>query len=43
VSSEDARPIAQRLHADAHDRCFIARSVNFPVGCEPVVHVQTGN
>ncbi|MDH6281262.1 organic hydroperoxide reductase OsmC/OhrA [Prescottella agglutinans] len=22
---------AERLHADAHDKCFIARSVNFPV------------
>lgn len=23
------------LHADAHRRCFIANSVNFPVHCEP--------
>ncbi|MGI4831324.1 MAG: OsmC family protein [Janthinobacterium lividum] len=24
------------LHEDAHRRCFIANSVNFPVRCEPV-------
>lgn len=28
---------ATALHAEAHDRCFIARSVNFPVRCEPAV------
>lgn len=27
--------VAARLHADAHHLCFIARSVNFPVKCEP--------
>ena len=26
---------AQALHHDAHAKCFIARSVNFPVKCEP--------
>jgi hypothetical protein len=25
------------LHEEAHRLCFIARSVNFPVGCEPVI------
>jgi organic hydroperoxide reductase OsmC/OhrA len=25
------------LHRDAHERCFIASSVNFPVRHEPVV------
>lgn len=28
---------ATRLHHDAHDYCFIARSVNFPVTCEPTI------
>ena len=28
---------ALALHHRAHELCFIARSVNFPVGCEPVV------
>ncbi len=27
--------LAQRLHEPAHEKCFIARSVNFPVKCEP--------
>jgi len=27
----------QALHARAHERCFIANSVNFPVRCEPTV------
>ncbi len=26
---------AQRLHDDAHEACFIARSVTFPVRHEP--------
>ena len=25
------------LHHEAHAKCFIARSVNFPVKCEPVI------
>ena len=28
---------AQSLHHQAHSKCFIARSVNFPVLCEPVI------
>ncbi len=28
---------AMSLHRDAHRCCFIANSVNFPVGCEPSV------
>jgi len=27
--------LAERLHERAHEMCFIARSVNFPVECEP--------
>jgi organic hydroperoxide reductase OsmC/OhrA len=30
---------ARNLHAKAHEMCFIARSVNFPVACEPVITV----
>lgn len=30
---------ALALHADAHDACFIANSVNFPVTCDPAVRV----
>jgi organic hydroperoxide reductase OsmC/OhrA len=28
---------AQSLHHEAHAKCFIARSVNFPVRCESVI------
>lgn len=26
---------ANRLHEEAHKLCFVANSVNFPIGCEP--------
>lgn len=28
---------AEALHHAAHEKCFIANSVNFPVTCEPVI------
>jgi organic hydroperoxide reductase OsmC/OhrA len=28
------------LHKPAHEKCFIANSVNFPVGCEPEIVVD---
>jgi len=28
---------ARALHAAAHEKCFVAHSVNFPVRCEPTV------
>ncbi len=31
--------LARRLHEPAHARCFIARSVNFEVRCEPEIVV----
>jgi organic hydroperoxide reductase OsmC/OhrA len=33
------RQTAERLHEAAHAKCFIARSVNFPVVHEPVVEI----
>ncbi|MET0320684.1 MAG: OsmC family protein [Duganella sp.] len=33
------RELAERLHHAAHERCYIANSVNFPISCEPVVDV----
>ena len=27
------------LHSQVHKYCFIARAVNFPVRCEPTMHV----
>lgn len=29
--------LAAELHHDAHEKCFIANSLNFPVSCEPVI------
>ena len=29
--------LAERLHDAAHQKCFVARSVNFPVSHEPVI------
>jgi organic hydroperoxide reductase OsmC/OhrA len=29
--------VAERLHAEAHAKCFVARSVNFEVACEPTI------
>jgi len=31
------RELAVRLHHDAHARCYVANSVNFPIECEPVI------
>jgi organic hydroperoxide reductase OsmC/OhrA len=28
---------AHALHAAAHEKCFVASSVNFPVACEPTI------
>ena len=38
VTAASELETAKRLHHDAHEKCFIANSVNFPVGCEPVIH-----
>ena len=41
VSGQSDLDTAKRLHHDAHEKCFIANSVNFPVACEPVIrHVD---
>ena len=36
IAAGDAE-LAEKLHDDAHEKCFIASSVNFPVRCEPVI------
>ena len=41
ISAGDA-PVARELHHQAHDLCFIASSVNFPVRCEPELRVVPG-
>jgi organic hydroperoxide reductase OsmC/OhrA len=34
---------AQALHHSAHENCFIARSVNFPVHCDAIIEVAGGS
>lgn len=41
VADEGMRERAGQLHEQAHARCFIARSVNFPVRHDPVVEVDS--
>jgi len=31
------RALAERLHHTAHEKCYIANSVKFPIRCEPVI------
>ncbi|HEX2901811.1 MAG TPA: OsmC family protein [Jatrophihabitans sp.] len=40
VAEQGMRERALALHAQAHQLCFIARSVAFEVGCEPLVTVE---
>jgi len=42
VASGSDRERATALHHAAHEKCFIANSVNFPVACEPKVAVARG-
>lgn len=34
--------LAEKLHHQAHKRCFIANSCNFPVLCEPSILINNG-
>ncbi len=38
--SRGSTSLATELHLQAHRKCFIARSVNFPVLCDPTVAVD---
>ncbi|KVF46730.1 OsmC family protein [Burkholderia seminalis] len=37
IQAGDDRELAGHLHHDAHAKCYIANSVNFPIRCEPVI------
>ena len=37
IRDGDDRDLAQRLHHAAHEKCYIANSVNFPIICEPTI------
>jgi organic hydroperoxide reductase OsmC/OhrA len=43
VSTQEMIPHATKLHRTAHERCFIANSVNFPVRHEPQVVALSGH
>jgi len=43
VAAESDAALARALHEEAHRRCFIAASVNFPVRVEPEIDVPTPN
>ncbi len=40
IRTEQMRGKAQALHRDAHEMCFLARSVNFPIHHQPVIRVK---
>jgi len=40
VQAGDDVGLAARLHHDAHQRCFIASSVNVSVACEPNISAE---
>lgn len=40
IAPDSDADTAQMLHHLAHEKCFIANSVNFPVHCEATVEVQ---
>ena len=37
VTPESDIETAKRLHHGAHEKCFVANSVNFPIRCAPVI------
>ncbi|HPF90903.1 MAG TPA: OsmC family protein [Flavobacteriales bacterium] len=41
VASEEMIAKAMELHHKAHELCFIANSVNFPVRCQPMLRSAT--
>ena len=40
VTADSNTAKAAALHHDAHEKCFIANSVNFPIACEPSIKRQ---
>lgn len=42
ITANSDPQLAQDLHEKAHEMCFIARSVNFPVACEARIRVESG-
>ena len=42
IRAGDDRELAAQLHHDAHAKCYVANSVNFPISCEPVIELAAG-
>lgn len=42
ITADSDRQTAIDLHHKAHDMCFIARSMNFPVNNEPEISIHSG-
>lgn len=40
IAARDDTGRAERLHERAHELCFIANSMDFPVSCEPNIRVR---
>ena len=41
ITDDTKQRLAEALHHEAHDNCFIARSVNFPVSHEVTIRSET--
>ena len=41
IRAGDDRELAARLHHEAHAKCYVANSVNFPIECEPVIEADS--
>ncbi|HKT99128.1 MAG TPA: OsmC family protein [Paraburkholderia sp.] len=39
IRAGDNRSLAEQLHHAAHEKCYIANSVNFPIRCEATIEV----
>lgn len=39
IRANDDRELAEKLHHVAHEKCYIANSVNFPIHCEPSIEL----
>lgn len=37
IRASDDPELAARLHHTAHEKCYVANSVNFPIRCEPII------
>lgn len=41
IRAGDDAGLAARLHHAAHEKCYVANSVKFPIRCEPVIEVAS--